>query len=193
MYKNSLILLLLIFCFSCEDDVVPKPKGYLRLEYPEAEYVKSNINVPFTFDINKLASKVSSKQIQSKTKSYALNIEYASLKGTLFLTYKAVKNNKKNLNDFIRDAENLTQKHMIKADEIPVFPFEDDKRRVFGKYYVVKGNVASQSQFHITDSVNHFLTGSLYFYAKPNYDSILPAANYLQKDMKRIMETIEWQ
>lgn len=193
MYKNSLILLLLILCFSCEDDVVPKPKGYLRLEYPEADYIKSNLDVPFTFDINKLASKVSSKQIQSKTKSYALNIEYASLKGTLFLTYKAVNDNKKNLNDFIRDAENLTQKHMIKADEIPVFPFEDSKRRVFGKYYVVKGNVASQSQFHITDSVNHFLTGSLYFYAKPNYDSILPAANYLQKDMKRIMETIEWQ
>lgn len=193
MYKNSLILLLLILCFSCEDDVVPKPKGYLRLEYPEADYIKSNLDVPFTFDINKLASKVSSKQIQSKTKSYALNIEYPSLKGTLFLTYKAVNDNAKNLNDFIRDAENLTQKHMIKADEIPVFPFEDSKRRVFGKYYVVKGNVASQSQFHITDSVNHFLTGSLYFYAKPNYDSILPAANYLQKDMKRIMETIEWQ
>lgn len=193
MYKNSILFLVLILCFSCDNDVVPKPKGYLRLEYPMADYIKSNMSIPFTFETNKLASKVISKQIKSATESYALNIEYATLRGTIFLTYKAINGSEKNLNDFIRDAENLTQKHMIKADEIPVFPFEDKKRRVFGKYYEVKGNVASQSQFHITDSVNHFLTGSLYFYAKPNYDSILPAANYLQKDMKRIMETIEWK
>ena len=57
----------------------------------------------------------------------------------------------------------------------------------------VKGNVASPAQFYVTDSVNHFLTGSLYFLAKPNYDSILPAADYLQKDIKRIMETVTWK
>jgi gliding motility-associated lipoprotein GldD len=53
--------------------------------------------------------------------------------------------------------------------------------------------VASPAQFYVTDSVQHFLVGSLYFYAKPNYDSILPAANYLQKDMVQIMETIVWK
>jgi gliding motility-associated lipoprotein GldD len=60
-------------------------------------------------------------------------------------------------------------------------------------FYEVGGNAASQSQFYVTDSINHFITGSLYFYAKPNYDSILPAANYLQKDIKRIMESLEWK
>ncbi len=40
---------------------------------------------------------------------------------------------------------------------------------------------------------NHFLSGSLYFYAKPNYDSIYPAAEYLKKDIKRIMESLEWK
>jgi len=37
------------------------------------------------------------------------------------------------------------------------------------------------------------VTGSLYFYAKPNYDSILPAAMYLQNDIRRIMESLRWK
>ena len=60
-------------------------------------------------------------------------------------------------------------------------------------FYEVGGNAASQSQFYVTDSTEHFLTGSLYFYAKPNYDSILPAAKYLEKDIKHIMETVKWK
>ena len=60
-------------------------------------------------------------------------------------------------------------------------------------FYEVTGNAASQAQFYVTDSINHFVTGSLYFYAKPNYDSIYPAANYLQKDIRRIMESMEWK
>jgi gliding motility-associated lipoprotein GldD len=59
--------------------------------------------------------------------------------------------------------------------------------------YIVGGNAASQSQFYLTDSTQHFITGSLYFYARPNFDSILPAANYLEKDIKRIMESLEWK
>lgn len=193
MHKNSVFFLILIVCFSCQEDVVPKPKAYLRLEYPKANYVKSNLPVPFTFAINNSASKIISKDIKSDTESHAITIEYATLKGTLFLTYKAIENNDKNLRMFLRDAEKFTLEHMQKADGIPTYPYENTNRKVYGKLSEVKGNVASLAQFYVTDSVNHFLTGSLYFHAKPNYDSILPAANYLQKDMKRIMETIAWK
>ena len=65
--------------------------------------------------------------------------------------------------------------------------------KVYGVFTEVKGDVASQAQFYVTDSINHFLTGSLYFYAKPNYDSILPAVDYLGKDIRHIMETIQWK
>jgi gliding motility-associated lipoprotein GldD len=60
-------------------------------------------------------------------------------------------------------------------------------------YYEVKGNAASQSQFYVTDSTKHFVTGSLYFYAKPNYDSILPAAVHLQQDIRHIIESLRWK
>ena len=193
MTKYFYILVLVIFCFSCGENYVPKPKAFLRLDYPEAKYVDDNLDLPFSFEKNILAKKVVSKELKAPTKSYGINLEYPSLKGTIFLTYKAVENNKKNLEDFLRDAQKFTLEHTQKADEIPAYPFESNKRKVYGMLSEVKGNVASPAQFYVTDSVNHFLTGSLYFYAKPNYDSILPAANYLQKDIRRIMETIQWK
>ncbi|MFT7352979.1 MAG: hypothetical protein ACI9XR_002770, partial [Flavobacterium sp.] len=39
----------------------------------------------------------------------------------------------------------------------------------------------------------NFIKGSLYFYAKPNYDSILPAVNYIKEDILHLVETLEWK
>lgn len=189
---KSFLLSFVFVLLSCGDDYVPKPKAFLRLDYPEAKYEKPNLDLPFTFQTNMLAKEVSSKPLKG-TKSYGVNIDYPSLKGTIFLTYKAVEGSEDNLRDFLRDAQKLTLEHTKKADEIPRYPYENEERKVYGELSVVKGNVASPAQFYVTDSVNHFLTGSLYFKVKPNYDSILPAASYLQKDIKHIMETIKWQ
>ena len=60
-------------------------------------------------------------------------------------------------------------------------------------FYEVVGNAASQAQFYVTDSTQHFLSGSLYFYVKPNYDSILPATEYVKNDIRKIMETLQWK
>ena len=91
------------------------------------------------------------------------------------------------------DAQKLSYEHVVKADDIIEQPFVNDQAEVYGMYYEVRGNAASQAQFYVTDSVQHFVTGSLYFYAKPNYDSIYPAAVYLQKDIRKIMESLRWK
>ena len=191
--KHVICILILAVLFSCNEDPVPKPKAFLRLDYPQAKYVQAKVDAPFSFETNLLATKLNTKSIAATTKSYGINIEYPLLKGTIFLTYKAVERDKNNLMSFLRDAQNLPKKHMIKADGIFEEGFEDSTKKVYGRLYQVEGNAASQSQFYVTDSVNHFLTGSLYFHAKPNYDSILPASNYLQKDIQHIMETIVWK
>lgn len=192
--KHYFYLLLLFFmCFSCGQDYIPKPKAYLRLEYPSAQYKTIAIDAPFTFERNDLATSIKLKKLSGSTESYGINIEYPTLKGTIFLTYKAINGDEKLLTDYLRDAQKFTLEHTIKADEIPVFPYENKERSVYGVFSEVRGNVASPAQFYVTDSVQHFLTGSLYFYAKPNYDSIFPAANYLQKDMIKIMESLHWK
>ena len=190
---KKLVIVLLIVCFSCGDDPIPKPNAFLRLEYPEAKYQRFETELPFSFSKNEQATKVEIKPLRGTQDSYGLTLEYPSLKGSIYLTYKAVQNNKERLVDFLRDAQNFTQQHTKKADEIAMDIYENSERKVFGMFYEVGGNAASQSQFYVTDSVNHFFTGSLYFYAKPNYDSLLPAAHYLQNDIKKIMESIEWK
>ena len=189
----ALLLMQSFGMWSCKDNPVPKPRAYLRLEYPQADYTRVDIDLPFTFEKNNWAAKLSVSEVEGTTRSYGIDLAYPNMKGTIYLTYKAIEGRRENLIAFLKDAQNFTQKHTIKADEIREQAFIDDKKKLYGMFYEVGGNAASQSQFYVTDSMRHFLTGSLYFYAKPNYDSILPAAHYLQQDIKHIMETVQWQ
>ena len=187
--KRIVIPILSLFLIGCGDDPLPRPKGYLRLEYPKASYKKTNIPLPFSFEKNTLSDPI--KAVKSTSNAKGVDVKYPNLKATIYLTYKEV--NENNLDSLLRDAQNLTQKHTMKADEISSSVFENEKKKVYGMLYEVGGDAASQSQFYVTDSLNHFLSGSLYFYAKPNYDSIYPASEYLKKDIKHIMESLEWK
>lgn len=189
---KNLVLLLFVFVMACQEDFVPKPKAQLRLSYPEANYKLNGLSLPFEFNVNTFSDTVKVSQLRNDTSSYAINIEYPKLKGTIYLTYKPVLNDSI-LNQYFVDAQNFTQEHTRKADEIAEQIYSNNERKVYGMFYEVGGNAASQSQFYVTDSTKHFLTGSLYFYAKPNYDSILPAAHYLKKDIKQIMESVTWK
>lgn len=190
-------LVVIVICFlvftACGNDPLPKPNAHLRLDYPEADYKKFDTGFPFTFEKNELSTKIKARTIPKDSGSYGIDLMYPSLKGTIYLTYKRVNNSQDRLHALLRDAQGFTQEHAQKADGIAEQIFENKAHNVYGMFYEIDGNAASQSQFYVTDSTNHFLTGSLYFYAKPNYDSILPAANYLQKDIQHIMETVKWQ
>lgn len=193
MRNIGLVSIILLICFSCGNDTLPKPNAYLRLDYPEADYKTFNPGFPFTFEKNELASEVRARILTADSASLGVDLIYPSLKGTIYLTYKKINNSPEQLRNLLRDAQGFTQEHTQKADEIAEQLYESKEHDVYGMFYEVGGNAASQSQFYVTDSINHFLTGSLYFYAKPNYDSILPAANYLQKDIQHIMETLRWK
>lgn len=177
-------LLLLIFTMvlsSCKEEVMPKPRAMLRLEYRTGDTQQYNTR-SFTFEFNK-------KAVVEREAENSVTLKYPEMKGTIFMTYKPVKGN---LSQLLNDAQKLSYEHVVKADDIIEQPYIDQDQRVFGMYYEVKGDAASQAQFYLTDSLQHFVTGSLYFYAKPNYDSVYPAAVYLQKDIRRIMETLRW-
>ena len=182
--KIRLVTGILAFALlSCGEDPVPKPKAMLRLEYPDQAYRSMQSDCPYTFDYNRMAA-------PDFKEGCNMVLDYQPMKGSIYLTYKPVEGN---LRELLADAQKLSYEHVVKADNILEQPFVNEQDRVFGMFYEVKGDAASQSQFYVTDSLNHFVTGSLYFYAKPNYDSILPAAVYLQKDIRRIVETLRWQ
>ncbi|MFK7813313.1 MAG: gliding motility lipoprotein GldD [Maribacter sp.] len=172
----------LIF-FGCnEENVLPKPNAMLRLEYqrPLGTPVETDY---YSFESNEVAF------VKLKN-SKSIVVEYPEMKASVFLNYRKVEND---LNRLIRDAHKLSGEHAAKADGIQPKVFENFENNVYGAFYEVIGDAASQAQFFVTDSTNHFVTGALYFKTKPNYDSIYPAAKYLQNDMGRIMETLRWK
>lgn len=183
MHLRQIAFCIIIFpvLISCKDEVLPKPKAMLRLDYESGKNQK--------YQADNYAFELSSKAV-AKSDKQSLTLDYPEMKGSIFITYKPVDDN---LQSLLSDAQKLSYEHVVKADNIVEQPFVNEEDRVYGMYYEVRGNAASQSQFYVTDSTEHFLTGSLYFYAKPNYDSIYPAAVYLQRDIRHIMETLKWE
>ena len=182
MKKIFAIIILSILLFNCSnDDLMPKPKAQLRLEYQKPNYKKVNFKY-FNFYKSQLAvvEKISDKRI---------NLLYPKMKATIYLTYNKINGN---LDALLHDAEKFTLEHTVKADEIITRDFINNKNHIFGSMNLITGNAASQMQFHITDSLHHFIDGSLYFYAQPNYDSIMPAVDYLRSDITKLLETIQW-
>ena len=181
--RNLLLLIILTAFMSCNEDVLPKPKAYLSLTYPEKSYEKLILNRPYSFEVLK-------NTIVINEANNWLKIKYPNLKASIDITYRPINNN---LKELLTEAEKLVFKHTVKAEQIIPKDFVNPKKRIFGSLYEITGNAASQIQFHITDSTNNFLKGSLYFYAKPNYDSILPAVAYIKEDILHLVETLEWE
>lgn len=178
-----ILILVLSSIFGCKKDVLPKPSGQLRLDYTIANYTKFNKNCPFIFDLNEYA-------IVKEKGNCNFEINYPNMKATIYLSYKPVQNN---INSLLKDAQKLTYEHVIKADDILEQPFLNQEAKVYGMFYNVNGNAATNAQFYVTDSTKNFVDCSVYFYAKPNFDSIMPAVSYLKNDMKILMESLRWK
>ena len=187
MFKIAIrgLLILFIFCTNqaCKEEVLPKPKAQLRLEYPDKEYGIIDTDCPFEFE------KSVSTVMKVNSKCW-VNIEYPAMKASINMTYRPVSNN---LRELFLEAEKLTFNHTIKADGISSIPYGNAEKKVYGAIYEVTGNAASPIQFHVTDSTEHFITAAVYFNVQPNYDSIKPAIDFLKKDVVHLIESLEWK
>ena len=181
--RNLFLFFFLVFFSTCKEDTQPKPIAYLSLEYPIKSYTKLALERPYSF-------KVLKNTIVINEANNWLKIKYPNLKASIDITYRPVKNN---LKELLTEAEKLVFKHTLKATQIISKEYINKENSVFGIIYEITGNAASQIQFHVTDSTANFIKGSLYFYTKPNYDSILPAVAYIKEDILHLIETLEWK
>lgn len=183
-----LFIAILLTTISCRQDInVPKPKAYLKLDYPTAEYQYTDTKLPFLFDKNLLSSL---EVIRKNNIIEGVNLVYKPMNASIYISYKFVDYN---LDNLIKSSLSITQQHAKIAHSVSEKEFTNNISRVYGKIFDLSGPVASQIQFYATDSINHFLSGALYFNTRPNYDSIYPATRYIQNDIIRLMESIEWK
>lgn len=214
--KNNLPFILFIlplfFFISCNSTYTSKKQGYYKIDFPQRQYVKfDKKGFPYSFEYPAYAiiEQDSDYSNLKENDPYSINIDFPSLNGKIYITYKVigetsvyqVKNagggyrdsvGKNIFRNLVNDCYNLTYKNDVKANSI-----EDSvmhtPNNITGIFFRLSGSVATARQFFLSDTIHNFLRGALYFDATPNEDSLRPVNNFLQEDMKHIINTLQWK
>jgi gliding motility-associated lipoprotein GldD len=189
--KTSVFLLGIasLFLLSCERDYLPKPKGHNRIILPDPQYVSLADTFPYVFEYSKHA--VLYPDTSWLSEPYWIDLYYPYFDATVQITYKPI-NADSTVEEYLNDSFRLTSKHNIKAYSI------EDKVLVLKSGNVatvseLEGDVPSQFQFHITDSVKHFVRGSLYFKTSTKNDSLRPSIDFIKNDVIHMLNSLQWK
>ena len=188
---RNYICVIFIVLFGCENYFLPKQSAYLRLDYPKPEYkLIDDKDFPFFFEVNTRLSEISDIDINLRSIDFIIN--YNQLNAQINFQYKNVNSNEK-LNAYILDLKMTIETHSTMANSVKIKDYSLKEKNIFGRIFDLSGNVASPYQFYLTDSINNIISGLVYFNIKPNYDSILPAINYIENDIIHLIESFDWK
>ena len=180
-------LLLSLFFATCSD-YSPKPAGYFRIDLPTPVYSSVDTFRWFQMDLSDQARIVS---LPPEDEAILFNIDYPSLNAQIHVSYLPVK--KGQLTQLTEESRTFVYRHALKADAINERVCQNPEQKVYGLIYNIEGNVASSTQFFLTDSVHSFFRGALYFNHTPNQDSITPVLEYINQDIEILIESFQWK
>lgn len=183
-------MLAALVLFSCENDYLPKPKGYNRIDLPAHAFAPVDGTLPYQFEGSQYAT-VEPDSFNLSEKSW-INLNYREMGATVHLTYLPLGGKDKDLKIVLKDAINLTAKHQIKAYGIEESVMLTPKGYT-GVVAELSGEVPTQFQFFVTDSTSNFLRGALYFNTAMKNDSLAPVIEYIKVDMAHLMNTLEFK
>jgi gliding motility-associated lipoprotein GldD len=188
-----IIVILLTGIISCNSDYTIRQKGYFKIDLPKHEYkLFDQPGYPYSFEYPVYSAVIQDTSFfEDKPENpYWINIDFPSLNGKMYISYKQA--SMANFDKLVEDAFKLTYKHSTKATAI-----KDSLMRtpngITGIFFKVGGNAATARQFFVSDTTAHFLRGALYFDATPNADSLAIVNNFLDVDMKHLINTLRWK
>ncbi|MEP1096195.1 MAG: gliding motility lipoprotein GldD [Cyclobacteriaceae bacterium] len=181
------LVLVSFLLLSCSSEYLPKPKGYNRIDLPEAEYLSLADTFPYQFDYSKHAQVL--KDSSWIAERYWINLFYPEMDANIQITYKPVTDSI--IREYLTDSYRLTSQHNVKAYAIDESILELPNG-MFASFTELEGEVPTQVQFHVSDSIDHFLRGALYFKTATKNDSLAPVIDYLKKDIIQLLMTLEW-
>jgi gliding motility-associated lipoprotein GldD len=189
----SLLLLFLatgILSSCSEEAFTPKPKGYNKIDLPAHAYQSLKEDHPYTFEYSKYAEIRPDKS--KLAEPHWIDVYYPEQGCFVQLTYKDIRNNKKNFDEHVDDSHKLAIKHNVKAYAINE-SVDTTAKGYTVTYFELEGEVPSQFQFYVTDSTAHFLRGALYFQTATRNDSLAPVIRYMKKDILHLVNTLEFK
>jgi len=206
-------LLVLGLSFACtEEDPVARPYGYAKAVLPKRQWATcQQPGFPAHFEYNaasvpRLLPSGSGNPTEGNRPQQEgtlwMNLEYPELKAQVHLSYHPLNSIYYGNGQQVRvadalavlmaETQRMTFKHTLKASGIEETLVRYPEHKVHGMLYTVRGNAASQTQFYVTDSIRHYLRGSLYFGATPNADSLQPYSDYILEDVLHMLSTLKW-
>jgi gliding motility-associated lipoprotein GldD len=205
-------LLIVAVVSACNSVYTPRPRGYFRIDLPEKEYRQfDRPGYPYTFEYPVYGEIIQDTSFfeEKPENDYWINIDFPRFNGRVYMSYNIiggvarfkVKNEKgeyvdsigvNRLEQLVKGSYDLTYKHAYKASSIEDSLFRTPNG-VEGIYFKVGGNTATATQFLLTDSTRHFLRGALYFDATPNEDSLRTVNQFLQQDVRHLINTFRWK
>ncbi len=190
----GILATILIAVFSCRSDYNPKPRGFFRIDLPEKEYQTFDTTYPYSFNYPVYGELIPHEEQKAKNgEIFWSDLKFPVFDATIHITYRSIKSEDDALR-YIDDAHNFTIKQIPKATAINEKVINYPKRSVYGMLYHIEGTkAASTLQFFVTDSIENFLRGSLYFNVPPNNDSLAPVISFLKEDVEYLIETFKWQ
>lgn len=196
MNKILLGLFCLSFLLSCQETKIgiPKPRMYPKVEYPNRNVVnfdESYCNISFSYP-----DYFQVKQDEYFFEEKPLNpcwfdLNSKKLNSQVHCSYLEIKD-RAHFDKLVGDSFRMAAKHNQKADYRREQVIDNPDANVYGLVFEMDGPVASPLQFFVTDSVQHFFRGSLYFNSKVNPDSIAPVYQFVKRDVLGLIETFQW-
>ncbi len=191
----TFILLGIIIVSACKEDTVytPKPRMFPKVDYPEKSYI--------TFDQDYCAMKFQMPAYAVVEKDTAFfdekpahpcwfDLYMKDFNGRLHFSYYPIEG-QESYDKLVGDAFEFVEKHDIKANYRQETTIEN-KHGLSGILFDLEGPVASPIQFFLTDSTDHFIRASVYFYNQVEPDSMAPIYDYISEDVARIIETMSF-
>ena len=184
------IVMLISGFVSCMDSVsTPKPRGFYRIDLPEAQYVDFSLTeLPCSFNVSQL---VTVELPSVGTSGNWLNLSYTSLNARIYCSYQKIMPTA--LSALETESRELVARNAGKADAITEQTYENQEIQVYGTLFLIEGETVAPVQFMLTDSSNHFFRGALYYDCKPNVDSLAPVTQYLTENMIELIQSFHWK
>lgn len=174
---------------ACTPHYTPKPRGYVRIEPPEATYEPLDDNhLPYRFHLSRLAV------VEGPAPgdlSGGINLVYPTLGAKLYGSYLSLPPGR--LETALADCRKLVAREAALASGVTEKAYGNPEQQVYGSLFLLEGDVASPIQFMLTDSVSRLFRGALYYDCRPNADSLAPLTGYLSLDVIEFIQSFSWK
>lgn len=169
----------------------PRKRAYHRIDMPDSAAVQltqlAQKTCPFTF-----AYPADGEIARSSSDSCWVNIYFPKYDCTWHITYRDIVASRKPMDFHFEEFRRLVYEHSKKSTKISHSDYNVPAGGVTA--YEIFGNVGTPAQYFVVDSQLHKnVILSVYFQTALRNDSLAPVIDYMKRETRRAVRSLQWQ